>query len=321
MAACLVCLSPFTAEVVRDRILPGREVEVITVPDPPAREAVREAVREADLVLADKRHKHRVDADALAGMLRCRLIQVPAVGFDAIDHDAAADRGIPVANCAGYNRDAVADWTLMAMLNLIRQGAFGDRHMRAGDWPYPRMRGRELGAMTIGIVGLGNTGGAVAARLRAFGARILFADVIPRSLAGAIQAPLDRLLEESDLVTVHVPLDRDTRGLIGPDAFARMKPGAYLVNASRGPVVDERALVQALDSGKLAGAGLDVFEVEPLAAESPLRSFENVFMTPHIGGLTAESEARSLDTCGANLGRVLDGLEPFNVVNGVRSRR
>ncbi|MDQ6773329.1 MAG: 2-hydroxyacid dehydrogenase [Candidatus Dormibacteraeota bacterium] len=315
MPTRLACLSPFSEEMVRAQLLPGREVEVVLVPDPPALDAVREAAAGADLVLADKRHKHRLDAETLGLMSRCRLIQVPAVGFDAVDHRAAAEHGIPVANCAGYNRDAVADWTVMAMLNLVRQGAFGDRHMRAGDWPHQRMRGRELGAMTVGIVGLGNTGGAVAMRLRAFGCRLLFADLIPRSLSGAVQVPLTQLLEEAEIVTVHVPLDRDTRGLLDAEALGRMKAGAYLVNASRGPVVDEAALVAALDTGHLAGVGLDVFEYEPLAAESPLRALENVFLSPHIGGLTAEAEARALATCAANMGRVLDGLEPFNVVN------
>jgi D-3-phosphoglycerate dehydrogenase / 2-oxoglutarate reductase len=317
----IASLSPYSEEVVRSLFRGIRDdLEILLVPPAPAPEAVRSAVAEADLVLGDKRHKHRLDRPALAAMRLCRLIQQPAVGFDAIDHRAAADLRIPVANAAGYNRDAVADWTIMAILNLVRQGAYGDRGMRDGGWPYDRMRGRELGALTVGIVGLGNVGNAVAARLRAFGSRTLFTDVVPRSAAGATAAPLDHLLAESDVVTVHVPLDRDTRGLIGEAQLRRMRPGALLVNASRGPVVDEAALVAALDSGHLGGAGLDVYEVEPLAPDSPLRAFDNVFLSPHTGGLTEEAEARVLEVCGANLRRVLDGLEPFNVVNGVTRR-
>ena len=317
----LASLSPYPGEVLLGLFPDGAQVEVVTVPDPPAPEAVCEAVAEADLVLGDKRHKHKLDRATLQAMRRCRLIQQPAVGYDVIDHRAAAELGVPVANAAGYNRDAVADWTVLAILNLLRQGAFGDRRMREGAWPYPELRGRELGALTVGIVGLGNTGGAVAGRLRAFGSRLVFADIVPRSAAGATQLPLERLLEESDVVTVHVPLDHDTRGLIGEAAFRRMKPGAILVNASRGPVVDETALIAALDAGRLGGAGLDVFEVEPLAEDSPLRSFENVFLSPHVAGATEEAEARLLETCGANLRRVLEGLEPFNIVNGVTRRR
>lgn len=294
---------------------------MLTVPPAPAREAVREAVAEADLVLADKRHRHRLDRDLLSAMRRCRLIQQPAVGFDAIDHRAAAELGIPVANAAGYNRDSVADWTIMAILSLIRDGARHTREMREGAWPAQGRRGHELGALTVGIVGLGNIGNAVATRLRAFGCRVLFTDVVPRSLPGAAAVTLDELLSRSDVVTVHVPLDDDTRHLIGDAELANMRPGTVLINASRGPVVDEAAVVRALDSGHLGGAGLDVYEVEPLAADSPLRVLDNVFLTPHSGAWTEEAEARVLDMCGANLRRVLAGLEPFNVVNGVTRRR
>ena len=321
MAVRIASLGPYPEEVVRD-LLPGVPgLEVVLVPPPPAPEAVRRAVAGVDLVLADKRHKHRLGRDELAAMDRCRLVQQPAVGFDAIDHRAAAELGIPVANAAGYNRDAVADWTVMAILNLTRDGALADRVMREGGWPYQRIRGRELGALTVGIVGLGNVGNAVAARLRAFGCRLLFTDVVPRSAPGTRGVTLDELLDEADVVSLHVPLDHDTRHLIGDAQLERMRPGAILVNASRGSVVDEAALVRALDSGRLGGAGLDVFEVEPLAPDSPLRAFPNVFMTPHAAAWTEEAEARLLDVCGANMRRVLDGLEPFNVVNGVTRRR
>lgn len=315
----LASLSPYPKEVLLT-LFEESQVEVVTVPEPAAPEAVREAVAQADLVLGDKRHKHRLDRTILQAMARCRLIQQPAVGFDAIDHRAAAELGIPVANAAGYNRDAVADWTVLAILTLVRHAGLGDRRMRERGWPAGELRGRELGALTVGIVGAGNTGAAVASRLRAFGCRLLFADVIPRSLSGAAQVSLEELLEQADVVSVHVPLDRDTRGLLDDSSFQRMKPEAILVNASRGPVVDEAALVRALDTGRIRGAGLDVFEVEPLAEDSPLRSLENVFLSPHVAGSTEEAEARLLETCGANLRRVLDGLEPFNVVNGVTSR-
>lgn len=316
MPAKVLCLSPWPEELVRG-FFAGRDVEVIFAPDPPAPDALRELTEDADLVIGDMRHKHRLDAGVLGGMRHCRLIQMPSVGFDVVDHRAAAELRIPVANAAGYNRDAVADWTLMAMLNLIRHGAYGDRRLRAGVWARAEVQGHELGALTVGVVGLGNVGSAVASRLRAFGCRILFADIIPRSFAGALQVPLERLLEESDIVTVHTPLDHDTRALIGADAFARMKRGAILINAARGPVVDEKALITALDSGHLGGAGLDVFELEPLPAESPLPALENVFLSPHMGGATREAEARVHEVVRSNLNRVLDGLQPFNVVNGV----
>ncbi len=321
VAARVACLSPFSEETVRGLFKGRHEVEVAVAPDPPAPDAVRELVADADLVIGDKRHKHRLDRSILESMGRCRLIQQPAVGFDVIDHRVAAELGIPVANAAGYNRDAVADWVIMAALNLLRLGAYGDRKMRDGGWPYPQMMGRELGAMTVGIIGLGNVGNAVASRLRGFGCRVLFNDIVPKSLSGAEPRSFEDLLAEADVVCVHVPLDDDTRHLIGTDALARVRPGTILINAARGPVVDEQALVQALDSGRLGGAALDVFEQEPLSADSPLRALENVFLSPHVGGATREAEARVMEVCGANLSRVLDGDDPFNVVNGVTRRR
>jgi D-3-phosphoglycerate dehydrogenase / 2-oxoglutarate reductase len=311
----------YSEEVVRGLLPDVNDLEIVLVPPAPAPEALRLAVAEADLVLADRRRRHHLDRDVLSLMSRCLLIQQPSVGFDGIDHRAAAELGIPVANAAGHNRDGVADWTIMAILVLLRHAARGDREMRAGAWPAPTMRGRELGSMTVGIVGIGNIGQAVAGRLRAFGTRVLYTDVAPIGLAGATSLPLAELLAAADVVTVHVPLDQDTRGLVGEAELARMRPGALLVNASRGPVVDEAALLAALRSGHLGGAALDVFEVEPLAADSPLRSLENVFLSPHTAGLTEEGDARLLELCATNLRRVLCGQEPFNVVNGVTRRR
>jgi D-3-phosphoglycerate dehydrogenase len=315
LAARLVSLSPYSAEQVQ-ALFPGRnDVEVIVAPPPPAQDEVRRLIPEADLILGDKRHRHRLDRPELETMTRCRLIQQPAVGFDAVDHRAARELGIPVANAAGYNRDAVADWVIMAILNLLRHGAWGDRRMRAGGWPREGMDGPELGSLTVGIIGLGNVGGAVAARLHGFGSRVVYTDVVPRSLAGAERVSLEDLLAQADVVCVHTPLDRDTRGMIDAKAFARMKPTAYLVNGARGPIVDEAALLAALQSGRIAGAAMDVFEVEPLAEDSPLREMDNVFMSPHIGGYTHQAEARVLEVCAENLIRVLEGREPFNIVN------
>jgi phosphoglycerate dehydrogenase-like enzyme len=313
-------LSPWDPAVVRGW-LPDQALDVVTAPDPPAAEALLAIAPEVDLVISDNRHRHRIDRPVLERLVRCRLIQVPAVGFDAIDHRVAAEVGIPVANAAGYNRDAVADWVVMAILNLLRRGAYGDRQMRIGAWPFPDLRGRELGYQTVGIVGLGNVGAAVAARLSGFGCRVLFTDIAPRGFLGARQVPFEQLLAESDVVTVHTPLDQDTRGLIDGRALAMMKPGALLVNASRGPVVDETALVAALEGGRLAGAALDVYEVEPLAADSPLRRLDQVFLSPHAGGATEQAAARVQEVVRANLLRVLEGEDPFNVVNGVSRRR
>lgn len=294
------------------------QVEVILVSDPPAQEAVLSGTHDAHLVIGDRRHLHRIDRRVLENMRNCLLIQQPAVGFDAIDHRAAAEYGIPVANAAGFNREAVADWTLMAILNLIRHGSEGDRLMRDGYWGREEMMGRELGSLTVGLVGLGNVGGTVARRLTGFGSRILFTDPDPsRAFDGAERVELEALLREADVVCLHCPLDVDTRGLIGRDALAAMKPGAILINAARGPVVVEEEMVEALSSGRLAGAGLDVFATEPLSADSPLRRLDNVFLTPHVGAATAEADRRLWEVVGDNLRRVLDGEAPVNIVNEV----
>ncbi len=318
MPARIVCLSPYSKEQVEGLLAGRHEVEVVTVPDPPAPEAVLRECSLAELVIADKRHAHRLPREVLQRMTRCLLIQMPAVGYDVIDDRAAAEFGIAVANAAGYNRDAVADWTVMAILNLIRRGSWGDRRLRDGGWPKPEMMGRELGALTVGIVGLGHVGSALATRLLAFGSRVLYADVVEKSFAGVERVSLEDLLELADVVSVHVPLNEETHHLIEAEALSRMPNGAYLINASRGPVVDEKALVAALESGHLGGAGLDVFEIEPAPANNPLRRMENVFLSPHVGGATLEAEARVLEVVRDNLVRVLDGEEPSNVVNGVR---
>jgi D-3-phosphoglycerate dehydrogenase len=316
--ARIVCLSPYSKKQVEDLFAGRHPVDVVTVPDPPAPDDVLRECILAELVIADKRHKHRMPREVLEQMRRCLLIQMPAVGYDIIDHRAAAEFGIAVANAAGYNRDAVADWTIMAILNLVRRGSWGDRAMRDGGWPKPEMLGHELGALTVGIVGLGNVGSALATRLLAFGSRVLYADIVERSFGGVERVPFEDLLKRADVVSVHVPLDKETHHLIDGGALTRMPKGAYLINASRGPVVDEKALIAALESGHLGGAGLDVFEQEPTPADNPLRRMENVFFSPHVGGFTLESEARVLEVVRDNLTRVLDGEEPSNVVNGVR---
>lgn len=313
MAPRVLLLSPWDRQMVQGWF--EDRAEVVEAPPPPAPEAVAELAATADVVIGDQRHKHRLGRDILERMTRCRLIQMPAVGFDVVDHRAAAELGIPVANCAGYNRDAVADWVVMAILNTLRFGAFGDRKMREGEWPFPQMRGRELGALTVGIVGLGNVGTAVASRVTAFGSRVIFCDVVPRGFLGARQVSFREVLAESDVVTVHTPLDHDTRGLIDAEALALMKPSAILVNAARGPVVDEAALVEALRAGRIAAAALDVFEQEPLDPGSPLLEMDNVFLSPHTGGATQQAQARALEVVRNNVERALAGDELVNVVN------
>src|ERR1700682_3752879 len=201
MTALVACLSPYSEETVRAMFKDRHPVEIVFIPDPPAQEAVLNATHAAHLVIADKRHLHRIDRRVLENMRNCQLIQQPAVGFDSIDHRAAAEYGIPVANAAGYNPEAVADWTVLAILNLLRHGSWGDRQMHAGWWGRVEMMGGELGSKTVGLVGLGNVGGPVARRLTGFGSSVVFTDPDPgRSFAGALRVELPELLSTADVV-------------------------------------------------------------------------------------------------------------------------
>lgn len=313
----IACLSPFTEAQVR-QLTGGASVEVRLVPDPPAPEAVRTAVRDADIVIGDVRQKHQLDRPTLALMRRCRLIQQPTVGFDAVDHQAAAELRIPLANAPGHNADAVADWTLMAILNLVRHGARLDRELRARGWRVDGLLGRDLGALTVGIVGMGKIGHAVAVRLAAFGPAIVYHDVVARDVPGCRRVTFGELLACSDVVTIHVPLDATSKALIGAAELSRMRPGAILCNASRGSIVEESALIAALRSGHLGGAALDVYAAEPLAVDSPLRQFNQVFLTPHIAGISREAQTQMFEMTGANIRRVMAGDLPVNLVDGQR---
>jgi phosphoglycerate dehydrogenase-like enzyme len=312
----IACLSPFSESEVQE-LAGTSDVRVVLPAEPPDSQAVAAAVAGADIVIGDLRQAHRLDRDVLSSMAGCRLIQQPSVGFESVDHRAAAEFGIPVANAGGFNRESVADLAVLGLLDLLRHAASSDRAMRDGGWRESTVEGRELGACTVGILGMGNIGTSVRNRLRGFGPKVLYYDVVPRDIEGAEAVGFEELLERSDAVMVHMPLDQDTRGLLGAAEMRRMKPGALLVNTSRGPIIDEAALVAALQSGHLGGAALDVFENEPLATDSPLRGMDNVLLTPHIAGYTGQARENLRDAVAGNLRRVLAGERPINVVNGV----
>jgi D-3-phosphoglycerate dehydrogenase len=317
----LVSLTSYSEVEVRELLSPGHRLDIELAPPPPiSLGQLTKLVCDADLVIADARQKHALTRGVLSAMDRCRLIQVPAVGFESVDHLAASDFGIPVANAAGFNRDAVADWTVMAIILQLRNAASFDRQMRGGGWPQPS-QSHEIRGRTIGIIGLGNIGSSVARRLLQFGAKLIFSDAIPRSFPRARQVPFEELIRVADVVSLHAPLDASTRTLINAETLASMRPGAILVNAARGAMVDEAALVDALRSGHLGGAALDVFAEEPLAINSPLRQMENVLLSPHVAGTTDQSLRRVHSMTGVNLRRAIAGRPPKHVVNGVPWRR
>jgi D-3-phosphoglycerate dehydrogenase len=224
---------------------------------------------------------------------RLRWVARAGAGLDNIDVAAARDRGIAVLNVPGANSVAVAELTIGLLLALFRQIPAGDSSLRRGAWEKSKLKGRELRGKTLGIVGVGRIGRAVAQRARAFEMTCIGHDpVVPAAdarAAGVELLPLGEVLSRADIVTLHVPLSPGTRGLIGAGEIARMRRGAVLLNAARGGLVDEAALHAALVSGALSGAALDVFATEPPGA-SPLLSLPNVVATPHLGASTVEAQ-------------------------------
>ena len=235
-----------------------------------------------------------VGAELLAGAARLRVIGRAGVGVDNIDLDAATERGIAVLNAPAGNTVSAAELTMALILATVRRVAAADASVRSGEWKRSRFKGAELRGRTLGLVGAGRIGGAVAQRCRAFGMRVLAHDpYLTEARAAELQverASFDQVIESADVLSLHVPLTDDTRGLIGSAALARMKRGAFLVNVARGGVVDEAALAESLASGHLAGAALDVFSNEPLEEDSPLRAAPNLVLTPHLGASTDEAQ-------------------------------
>jgi len=256
----------------------------------------------ASVAMADAlivRNRTQVNAGLLAGAPALKVVGRLGVGLDNIDVDACRTRGIEVIPATGANALAVAEYVIGTAMLLLRGAYVSSAAVGSGEWPRPALsNGRELAGKTLGIIGFGGIG-RLAGRLgRALGMRVIGFDaqIAPSSSVwneeGAEPRSFDALLTEADVVTLHVPLVAATRHLIDAARLARMKPGAVLINTARGGVVDESALAAALKSGRLGGAALDVFEQEPLAAGSALAGCPNLLLTPHIAGVTVESNTR-----------------------------
>ena len=261
----------------------------------------------------------KVDAEAIAAGQRLLVIGRAGVGTDNIDLGAATAAGIAVVNAPNANTIAAAEHTLALMLSLARRLAAADASLRRGEWRRGDFVGTELSGKTLGIVGLGRIGLAVADRAAAFGMRLLgFDPFVSRDIAldhGVELTEVDDLLAASDIVTLHVPLNDRTRGMLDAPGLARMKRGALLINVARGGLIDEAALADALATGQLSGAALDVYENEPPVG-SPILSAPNTLLTPHLGASTVEAQDRvSIETC-QQVADILEGREAPFVVNG-----
>jgi len=254
----------------------------------------------------------RCTADMMAAAPKLKLIQKIGVGVNTIDLDAAKARGIPVCNLPGTNARAVAELTLALMLAALRRLTRFDIALRAGIWTDPELQDGigELGGRTVGLVGYGAIPRILAPILHAMGCEIVFTARRPIADAVGLQVPLDVLLATADIVSLHLPLTDETTSMIDAAALGRMKPGAVLINTARGGLVDQDALVTALRAGQLGGAGLDVFDMEPIAADSPLLALPNVVVTPHVGWLTTGTFDRSFELAAENCRRVAAG-EPL----------
>jgi glyoxylate reductase len=255
----------------------------------------------------------RVDQEIMDAAPTLKIIANIAVGYENVDLAAAAERGIVVTNTPDVLTEAVAEFTWALILGVARRVAEGDRVVRAnawGGWGLDFMLGTELRGKQLGVVGAGRIGRAVAAKAPAFGMRVAFAN---RVVVPGERMSLDELLVTSDVVSIHVPLTPETRHLIDKRALVRMKRTALLINTSRGPVVDEAALVWALGERLLAGAALDVYEHEPQVTPE-LRSFENVLLAPHIGSATRETRTAMAQLAVKNVLAVLAGDEPLTPV-------
>ena len=264
-----------------------------------------------DLVLGDWTPQLRVGAPGG----RVCFVQQPSAGVDGIDVEACTAAGVPVANCAGANAVSVAEWCLSATFALLRKTVEADAAVRRGDWPQTALGGRELRGLRVGVVGMGDIGRTACVLFQAVGCQVVYWSRRQHPDAPVPYAPLPEIAA-CDVVVLVIALGPETRGLVDEAFLAAMKPGALLVNGARGEVVDEPALVAALSEGRITAA-LDVFGVEPLPSDSPLRSAPGVLLSPHMAGSTGEAAMRIVGQAKANILRVLDGEPVVDVVNGL----
>lgn len=285
---------------------------------PPTPEERRRCFAQADAVLCTL--TDRIDAALLSEASRLKIVANYAVGYNNIDVAAATRRGVVVTNTPDVLTDATADLTWALMLAVARRVVEGDAWLRSGTWPGwapTQMLGTDVTGKTLGIIGMGRIGQAVAQRAQGFRMPVLYAGRRPCPSPPGFPAwthqSLDDVLTNSDFVSLHVPLTEATRHLIGPRELAMMKATSFLINTSRGPVIDEAALESALQTGKIAGAGLDVYEHEP-TVRAGLTTLPNVVLLPHLGSATLDTRVRMGMICLENIAAVLNGQTAPNRV-------
>jgi phosphoglycerate dehydrogenase-like enzyme len=277
--------------------------------DPPKTiEELKERIRGAEVVIVGWSNLTR---SIINSAEKLRMISIWATTCHYADLVAARERGIVVTHVPGYATEAVAEYTFALLLAAVRKLTLADKHVREGNFDWRPFTGSELAGKTLGVIGTGAIGCRVAEIARAFRMHVLGFDKYPNikrvEEVGMSYADLNTLLRKSDMVTLHVTLTSETEKLIGKKEIAAMKGGAVMINTSQGRVIDQEALVEALKSGKLSYAGLDVFEDEPPAKNNPLFKLRNTVLSPHIGFNTVEAEARCTDICVDNIAKFLEG--------------
>ncbi len=279
-------------------------------------ERLLEVIGDYDALVVRSRTK--VTKEVLSRAGRLKVISRAGVGVDNIDIVAATEKGIMVVNAPAGSTQSVAELSVALMLSLARNIPRADRSMKEGTWEKSQLKGIELSGKTLGLVGSGRIGGRVAEICKAIGISVISYDpYLPEELAtekGIRLTSLEEVLRESDFVSVHAALTDETRHMIDAAALRKMKRTAYLVNCARGPIVHEESLVEALEQGLIAGAGLDVYNVEPPLG-SPLLRMENAVLTPHIGASTREGQRRTGLLAAEQLIKALEGEEPEFLVN------
>ena len=287
---------------------------------PLTRQELMQRIRDKDGILSML--TDRIDGELMDAAPGLKVISNYAVGFNNIDVKEATRRGIPVTNTPGVLTESTADLTWALILDVARRVCEGDRVTRAGRWPgwSPMwMLGRDVHGATLGIIGMGRIGKAVARRARGFDMQVIYysrtrlSEEEERAFSVSYR-PVPELLRQADFISLHVPYSEETHHLIGPGELAMMKPTAYLINTARGPLIDEQALVRALKEGKIAGAGLDVYEREPELAEG-LAGLDNVVLSPHLGSSTWGTRLRMAQLAVENLLAALQGKRPPHLVN------
>jgi len=316
MVLYLNCATADLYEVMREEAPPGLQLLFL---DSGRSEEVREKLPRADAILiADA----ALTAEMIQQAAKLKMVQHQGVGYERIDVKALAKAGVPLALCPAGTDEAVGEHTVLLMLAALKRLVAAHDAMVVGKWLRweLRMSTRDLYGKTVGLIGFGRTGRAVAKRLRGFGVRLIANDPYitlsdrERAEFGVTLVSKEIVLREADIVSLHVPLTEETRHLIGRPELAQMKPSAVLINVSRGGVIDQPAVYEALKGRRIMAAGLDVFSPEPLPAGDPLTTLDNVVLTPHIAAGTLDAFRTKLRFALGNIARVMGGEEPLERV-------